>query len=233
MSELIKSTTVNGFELDHPREIMDAMEFKKMAQEWGFIGGTPAERVQNLKDMDPDRVALFLGDINRRLQGSDETLVADHTIKIGGKETISPEDRGDLFLKLLDNIKSASEDTNPARIGDTLGLGVVVLHPFEDGNGRTARSLALLFRDDYDSADYKNAYDFLTQSKEEKIKSGGVAPIGYIPYYPEGMSGDNPQDVASYFDLLTSSSQQGLYMSPAGGMQAPLKLNDEALITQQ
>ena len=55
-----------------------------------------------------------------------------------------------MFSQLIDDIKKCPKDTSPERIGDVLALGVVLLHPFHDGNGRTSRVLGQLFRDSYD-----------------------------------------------------------------------------------
>jgi hypothetical protein len=39
------------------------------------------------------------------------------------------------------------------RIGNVVALAIVLAHPFEDGNGRTARTVAQLIREGYDGSD--------------------------------------------------------------------------------
>lgn len=212
-----KSTTINGFEINHPREKLTAQEFKAMVSEYGLDGQTAEERVVALKKIPADNLAYFLSDVNRRLQGSDETLVSENTMKVDGDKMIAPEERYSLFLHLVDGIKK-SEGINPGRIGDALGLGVVMLHPFLDGNGRTARLMSLLFREEYDDpAVYNENFSQLTQSKEDLMNKGiDFQPVGLIPYLPEGTDGSNPIAVEQYFDALLTRDDINLYNGPAG-----------------
>lgn len=214
---MTESTTINGFEINHPREKLTAQEFRAIVSEYGLDGQTAEERVVALKNMPADNLAYFLSDVNRRLQGSDETLVSEKTMKVGGNKTIAPEERYGLFLHLVDKIK-ASEAINPGRIGDALGLGVVMLHPFLDGNGRTARLMSLLFREEYDNpAEYNENFSLLTQSKEDLMKKGiDFRPVGLIPYLPEGVEGSDPIVVEQYFDALLTRDDINLYNGPAG-----------------
>ncbi len=213
--------TVNGHEIGIPTDKMSSSEFKLMASEYGIVGKTPEERAESLKGMSVDSLALFLTEVNRRIQGSGEPLISDEAMNIGGQKTIAPEDRDGLFMTMVDEIKR-SEGVNPARLGDAVGLGVVMLHPFKDGNGRTARLMALLFRDEYDNpGSYEETYEKLIASKELMLKAGEKVIIpGFVPMLGEGKRRDNPEDIEEFFRELMRSDKP-LYMGPAG--QAKVK----------
>ncbi len=203
-----------------PQETLTAESFKELVDAYGLNGKSPAERVENLQSSPNANVALFLTDLNKRLIGESESSIADYVMKVGETETVNPEHRYDLFLHLMDSIRESS-DINPARIGDAMGLGIVTLHPFKDGNGRTSRMMALLYRDDFDSEGYENAFSLLTESRDVARDRGGTIMIGYIPYFPEGVKQSDPQVVSDYFDALLTQDEDRLYMGPAG-QQAPL-----------
>jgi hypothetical protein len=158
----------------------------------------------------------MMADMNARLQGSSEALISDHTVTIGGRATIAPEHRYDLFNDLISKIKSTDESINPSRIGDTLALGTVLLHPFHDGNGRTARTIGMIFNEDFDSNDYEEVFHQVTEPRDEARKRGGFRINGYVPYIPEGLDQSNPNDVSQYFDKLLTDSSSQLYTSPYG-----------------
>ena len=71
-------------------------------------------------------------------------------MKIGDKETIPVEHRYEVMSELIRLIKESSDDVNPERLGDVAALGIVLLHPFRDGNGRTARIVGSIFHEEYD-----------------------------------------------------------------------------------
>ena len=135
------STTSNGHEIRQPVPVVSAFEFReKLASEYGLDGDNPAKRVEQLKQLSVEGVAVMLEDINKSLQGSADSLMShDKVIKIGEQQTLSPEDRYDVFLRLVEDIKNSPADINPARVGDVLALGVVTLHPTATG-GRRERS---------------------------------------------------------------------------------------------
>lgn len=145
-------------------------------------------------------------------------------MKIGQSETLKPEDRYDVFLNLVNNIKNSKDDINPARIADTLALGVVLLHPFHDGNGRTARVLGLMFRDSFDSDDaYEADFKIATEPRDEARKNGGMVIFGYTPVFPEGFNQSDPEQVNSYLNKLLTEDAEGSYYSCFGGVE-PLRV---------
>lgn len=219
MSEVSSNTTSNGHEIEHPREVLTFEELQQMTREYGMTGQSSAERVRELKNLTADRLALFISDINRRAQGSDDTLVHEETMKIGEKPLVAPESRYDLFRNIVDKIRESSDELNPARVGDALALSTVILHPFKDGNGRTARMLGFVFRDDFTAVDAQESFDTLVKSRDISREEGGFMINGYVPYFPEGADQSKPAEVEAYIgDVL--SSDKVLYTGPYG--QAPL-----------
>lgn len=203
MSEI--QTTSNGNKIiANPAEIWTANDFReRMASEYGFDGNTPKDRTDRLRELSVEGVAILLEDINKSLQGSGDSLVShDEAVPVGGRELIQPEHRYDVFRQLVEDIRSCPEDTSPARIGDALALGVVMMHPFHDGNGRTARAIGLLFNEDYDAPDFETAYAEVTESRDVARERGGRLVMGYIPRMPADASQSNPGDVSRYLGSL-------------------------------
>jgi prophage maintenance system killer protein len=216
MSEQSSHTTSNGYEIQHPREVLSFSELQAMTQEYGIAGSSPAERAESLRKVPHENVVLFMSDINRRLQGSDETLVHERVMKIGEKELIDPSDRLDIFLGVIDAVQQTPEDINPARIGDTLAMAVVMLHPFKDGNGRTARIMGFMFREDYDTSDAADTFSQLAESRDIARERGGFLIYGYVPSLEDGFNQADPIAVGEYLNNLTKSEDPYLYTGPYG-----------------
>jgi adenylate kinase len=138
-------TTVNGFEIHHPREMLSFGELSMMLSEYGLGGSNPKDRVEELRKLSTEQITLLMADINRRIQGSERTLVYDGFMSIDGEDTVTPDQRYTVLSDIVDKIKKAPDSINPERIGDTLALATVLTHPFVDGSGRTARVLGLIF----------------------------------------------------------------------------------------
>jgi len=223
MSELLQSTTSNGHEIKNPTERLTAGQYRELlASEFGIDGATSAERVAQLKSLSHEGVAIMLEKINHLAQGSAESLINhEKGTPVGGKATISPEHRYDVFTSLIEKIKNSSEEINPARVGDSLSLGVVLLHPFHDGNGRTARLLGLTFRDEFDSEDYEQDFEALVEPRDIARERGGYMINGYIPRLPEGADRSDPTAVSDYLSGLLTDEFPGAYEGPFG--QAPLR----------
>ena len=188
-----KQTTMNGAEIKNPGEVLSAEGLKNLVAEAGIDGSTPKERADQFKNVSLEDFAGLIDEINKGVQGSADSLILeDGVMKIGDKETIPVEYRYEVMSELMRLIKESPDDVNPERLGDVAALGIVLLHPFQDGNGRTAR------------------------------ERGGFIINGYIPYLPEGKSQSNPEDVIAYLGSLLSSEHKDdrLYTGPFG--QAPL-----------
>lgn len=230
MSE--KITTSNGHEIEHPTDIMDAETFRQhMAEEYGLSGETPGQRVEQLKQLSLEGFSILLQDINKSLQGSEDSLITrETTMKIGEQSTIPVEQRYDTFLRLVEAVKSAPEDINPARVGDVMAMGVALLHPFHDGNGRTARMLGLMFRDAYDNSDrddpygYVGMYDMVAAPRDKAREQGGNMIWGYVPKFPEGFDQSNGEEVSRYLSnlLYEEAPETGSYDGTYADIPAPL-----------
>ena len=216
------STTSNGYEIHKPTAVISADNFRtRMSQEFGIDALSPHERINQLKSLSVEGIAILLEDINKSIQGSADSLMNHETVmKIGDKETIELEDRYNVFIRLIESIKESSDAINPARVADVLALGVVLLHPFHDGNGRTARALGLMFRDDYDATDYADSYNTIIEPRDRARERGGFLIFGYTPKFPEGFNQSDPDAVHQYLDELLVEEKQGAYLGPFG--QAPL-----------
>ncbi|MDO4781234.1 MAG: Fic family protein [Candidatus Saccharibacteria bacterium] len=218
MSE--KITTSNGYEIEQPIDIPSSGEFKGIIEaEFGIDGASPQERVMQLKSMAPGDLALLIDTINRVIQGSADSLeYEDGTMKIGDHKTIPVEHRADVFLEMHRLLKEAPDDINPGRIGDFLALGVVLLHPFRDGNGRTARVIGGVFREDYDNPDeWEKVYSAVAAPRDEARSRGGFLLYGYIPHLPDGADRSNPGDVVRYMESLFKSDRNDLYTATYDG----------------
>lgn len=181
-----------------------AAEFKdRLAAEFKIDGVSPAERAEQLKNMSPEGVAILLEDINMNLQREPNSQMNhEQTMKIGEQATIAPEDRHEIFTKLINDIKNTPSTINPARLADALAMGTILLHPFKDGNGRTARAIGLLLRDAYDSPEYADDFDIVTASRDQLREQGGYLIFSYTPRFREGFDQSDPKQVSDYLSGL-------------------------------
>lgn len=219
MSE--RSTTSNGYEISHPTEQLTAEAYRGLlAGEYGIDATTPFGRIEQLQQLSNEGIAILLEHINKGVQGSESALVNEGTSFIGEHIAIRPEDRYQVFTDLVAAVRSAPPQVNPERVADTLALGIVLLHPFLDGNGRTARVIGLTFRDSFDSAEYRYAYNTVVEPRDKVRERGGFMVNGYTPYLPEGFDQSAPIEVNKYLHELLHDESPGMYTSCFG--QAPL-----------
>ena len=218
MIETALKTTSNGHEILKPTEKLSAAGFKEhMSSDFGINAETPSGRISQLKELSVEGFAILLEDINKSLQGSEDSLMnQDEAMIVGNTQTLSPEHRYDVFLKLVESIKQAPADTNPARLADTLAMGTILIHPFHDGNGRTARMLGLMFRDYYDGDDYEVDYDTVTKPRDEVRRKGEPTVNGYVPNFPDGFNQSDPGLVSLYLDALLINDNPNMYSSLYG-----------------
>lgn len=183
-----KQTTMNGAEIKNPGEVLSAEGLKNLVAEAGIDGSTPKERADQFKNVSLEDFTGLIDKINKGVQGSADSLI----------------------LEDPDNV-------NPERLGDVAALGIVLLHPFQDGNGRTARIVGSIFHEEYDDG-WENNYGIVSESRDIARERGGFIINGYIPYLPEGKSQSNPEDVIAYLESLLSSEHKDdrLYTGPFG-----------------
>ncbi len=213
MSEII--TTSNGIEIAHPTEKMTEVgEFKKIAEAYGLNGENPAQRAESFRGMTNENIAFMLADINRKLQGSDDTLVrpTTHEFVKANIKLVAPENRYDVFTSFLDKAREA-RDINPARLGDAIALATVMLYPFEDGNGRTARAVAFLFRDNIDGADAQEDFEVITESRDAVRARSGFLIDSYIPVLNAGEDQSSPAVVNNFLERALVGDER-LYTGP-------------------
>lgn len=212
------ATTSNGYEIKQGAAVLSAAELqRRLGAEYGIDGESPAERVEQLKRLSVEGIAILLEDINKSVQGSADSLMShDAMITIGDQQTIKPEERYDVFSRLVEAIKNCPEDVNPERVGDVLALGTVLLHPFHDGNGRTARVVGLMFHDSFGGDDYQSDFDMVTEPRDKARERGGFMIYGYTPRFPEGFDQSDADQVSGYLSDLLHEERDGAYLSPYG-----------------
>lgn len=223
-TEVGAGTAQSRQESDHPREKLSLGELQSMLGEYELGGETPRARVEALKKQPKETFATFLTDLNRRLQGSNDTLIHDDTVKIGDKATVAPEERYDLFTSIYEKIQNSDESINPARIGDALALTTVMLHPFKDGNGRTARMIGYIYRADFSKSEERADFDQLAEPRDEARERGGFVINGYVPRLGEEANQSDPAVIDEYISRVLHEEADDLYTGPYG--QAPLQGED-------
>ena len=212
MTETTK--TKNGFEITFPADRVDALSFKsRFAEEYGIVGDSPEQRVEDLKALSVEGIAILMEDINKMLQESAVSLMNHESAMVLGEiNTVPLGDRYRVFYELVESIKLTDSTINPARIGDTLAMGVVLLHPFHDGSGRTARAIGLLFRDEFDSVDYEENFDAVTESRDVARERGGWKMNGYTPRDP-GLDQSDGNQVSEYLRKMLTTENDAPYKS--------------------
>lgn len=191
-------------------EKLTAVEFRELLRVHGIDGDTPQERAEQLKQFTTRQMAELWSDANRGLLGRTDDTINPRMTRIGERETIPVENRYEVLDDFTAAIREVPNTLAPERVGDAVALGIVLLHPFVDGNGRTARTLAMVFRDSYDGDSYDATYRAISQSRDElralrKEGRGGFMPNGYIPR----MTGDqsNPEQVKTYLRAVLDDAQ--------------------------
>jgi len=231
LAELAVNTVTATTGLDHveilpsDRGRLDINEFRGMLSEYGIDGDAKA-RIESIKSMPKESLAIFMTDLNRRALGHEESQINDETSTVGGELTINPEDRYDLFSSIINKIKSADKDISPERVADVLALTTVLLHPFKDGNGRTARLLGYLGREDFDrpGEDVKS-FGQIIEPRDQARERGGWMINGYVAHMGEGADRSDPTQVEAYIDKLLTEEGGSLYIGPGG--QAPLRVKEQ------
>jgi hypothetical protein len=201
-------------ETNEPRS--DSKSFLDFMKSMGVSGLSERERQIEVACMEPSQLAIFLTTINAFVSGENESNISESTMKIGDADTIKPEDRASVFLNFCQKLKSSVDSgISPERFGDALALATVLLHPFNDGNGRTARIIGLLFRDDFDY-DLSESLAVLAKSRDTIRREGGFMVNGYIPYIDSYGDRSDAAVVSRYLSDVLSADDMDLYTGPYG-----------------
>jgi hypothetical protein len=120
-------------------------------------------------DLNPTKGAMYVGSPD----GTDK------------RQLVPPEDRLKIFEhvthltgQLAKRIHKSASQAYLDRAANVIALGIVLAHPFEDGNGRTARVLAHLIRNGYDGSE--KARDDIRVLGENR-PSQGFRINSYVP----------------------------------------------------
>ncbi|HPR09070.1 MAG TPA: Fic family protein [Candidatus Saccharibacteria bacterium] len=195
---------------------LQSAEFRAMVGELGLGGATPEERVLQLGTRSVEQVGAFLTEVNRRLNASETALISNSVVPVGDVPTLQPTERPKLLEYFLGKVREGSSGINPERIGDAFALTVVLAHAFQDANGRTARAVGSLFRDNFDQPDYPDVFAGVTVSRDELRAQGGSVVNGYIPHQEAGMEPGSLEGGKALIDLMFTS-EPAPYAGPYGG----------------
>ncbi|QQS65012.1 Fic family protein [Candidatus Saccharibacteria bacterium] len=198
--------------------------FKSFVESWGVVGDSPSERLQAMLGLGLDGLALFLTDINRCIQGEEETQIHDSTMQVGGVDMVPIKNRYDLFKDFYEQLNLAANNINPERAGDALAMVITTLHPFKEANGRTGRAVSFMLHDLYDDqADYAKNFSYVTASRDQ-AKAKGLASHELAAPFLKLSSLDLGQNldlqsfgsVKDYFTRLLSEEDGNLYSGTFG-----------------
>ena len=126
-----------------------------------------------------------------RLQWDEETIYSpgkyktgkNFTVQTSGKliEYMEPEKVRDAIRKLLESIKSKSENEHPVVAATYFHNRILEIHPFEDGNGRICRIFTNMifinsgyppiFISDTERTKYLQIFEFDTIEKDKKMQN--------------------------------------------------------------
>lgn len=127
-------------------------------------------------------------------------------------ELMDPEDRYALFdhaasliNKLGQQITKGGEADFLKRAANIIALATVIAHPFEDGNGRTARTAAYLFR--YGPPKTKEDSDDLKLvGSNRTTDDSGIRLLGFVPRYGD-MNGQEFLTAIAALDIPVRDDQ--------------------------
>jgi len=122
------------------------------------------ERAEFVASLGAEDLAMMSAVIHSKVAPDVDQNPVDTPMSVGASERTTiltePENRFRLFEEAAEYIQKLAADTQPGeeqlflnRACNLAALAVVLAHPFEDGNGRTARTLSLLIRDGYNPQD--------------------------------------------------------------------------------
>jgi hypothetical protein len=165
----------------------------------------PAERAAQLESITGEGIITMLDKVHRIVApdlNHDHNL---HPTKLKDPEgtvtgiLATPEERAPIFDLAAQKVRELFEAKSPEntqaflnRAADTIALSVVLAHPYEDGNGRSARAMAQLVRYGLDLQNPESIDDMVQLSTNRPAH--GFRVNGYLPRKDAG-EGKTPQDL--------------------------------------
>lgn len=217
-------------------------EQRAMSPEWGAVyelaekfgyGADAAKRAQLVsKETGVDLAAMATLLHGSLAPGVEQTPIDRqmNTISPDGEikhRLMEPSKRFSLFQKASELIQGLGAYLQPGQESDFLerasnivALTVAISHPFEDGNGRTARTLASLIRDGYNPQDEESMNELHTLGQNRPTK--GFRVNSYIPKVSVEDPASFLESVAALDVPLTADAQDyrqrtaELFTSPYG-----------------
>lgn len=122
------------------------------------------ERAKQVASMETDDYIAAAAILHSVLAPGSDVNPAEGTMKMASpdgetkRELAKPEERLEIFERAAGLIKDLADEAGPDeyrqfldRAANLAALSVVLAHPFDDGNGRTARTLAHLIKSGFDN----------------------------------------------------------------------------------
>ncbi|MGZ6005707.1 MAG: hypothetical protein ACXWLH_06215 [Candidatus Saccharimonadales bacterium] len=157
----------------------------------------PKKRAQQYKGLSGNDIVAMTTLIHNILAPNVDQNPTDKASYVIGNDTngkkiqhdlMEPEDRFRFFefvasgiRKLGENVADGEEGAYLERVGDALALATVLSHPFEDGNGRTARALSELVKFGHQPGKPLDDDFMLMARNRPEPSDGGIRLVSFVP----------------------------------------------------
>lgn len=171
-------------------------KFIELIETMGMAGLNQKDRLEWFKDhSSANEIIAFAALTHSFLAPNAQQAPVDFTMSMkSGKELMVPDERYQAFVnaaEAIEDILGHPAETDEqiaaalARSANVIAYTLLVAHPFEDGNGRTARVLSHVLREGVDPEDGQDIEDIKTLGVNRKLKNGHIG-YTYIPQKTEG-----------------------------------------------
>lgn len=184
--------------------------------EAGFEGLPPEGRLSLVEHATVDDYVSAVDAVHRKVAPDYSHEPHPEPMKLVGRDgkvssyTALPEERAGVMGYALEAAKQVARkyreeggsiDDALQRCGNLAAFGVVLAHTYENGNGRTARTLGELIHNGYDSSNSESVSDLATISAERPEK--GFRINSYVPTgdWAEGRANIDP---AAFLDAVAA-----------------------------
>lgn len=173
--------------------------------ERGLDGITPEKRLEIIDNASIEDFKDALSEIHKIVSPESDDKEHPNRMKITsptGEERhlmAAPEERDGIYSEALSLAKElvrkyekegGSIDDTLQRIGNIIAFSIVLAHPYENGNGRTARTFGEIIHNGYNSSDPVSVKDLETVSSNRLDK--GFRINSYVPKVDD--ANENPID---------------------------------------